>query len=133
LLPFLSHAPEIIEIKMIRSVEQSVAAIWNDLRGQDRGVWSERGSLDLGYRVADGQATRSHISMSNTRRTMHVAVLGKTGSGKSSFLRYLAQQDIESDRGFLYFDLHGHATPFLLRTNNARERRLHRHLSDKFI
>jgi DNA helicase HerA-like ATPase len=44
---------------------------------------------------------------------MHIAVLGKTGTGKSSFLRYLSQQDIEADRGFLYFDLHGDAAPFL--------------------
>jgi hypothetical protein len=64
---------------------------------------------------------------------MHLAVLGKTGTGKSSFLRYLSQQDIEADRGFLYFDLHGDATPSLLREISARERRLHCHLSDKLI
>jgi hypothetical protein len=60
-------------------------------------------------------------------------VLGKTGTGKSSLLRHLAQQDIEADRGFLYFDLHGDTTPFLLSVINARERRLRRHLSDKLV
>lgn len=89
--------------------------------------------MDLGFRVVDGEVTRRHVGLSNTRRAMHVAVLGKTGSGKSSFLRYLSQQDIEADRGFVYFDLHGDATPFLLRTINARERQLRRHLSDKLI
>ena len=64
---------------------------------------------------------------------MHLAVLGKTGTGKSSFLRYLAQQDIAANRGFLYFDLHGDATPFLLRTINTRERRERRHLSDRLV
>ena len=64
---------------------------------------------------------------------MHIAVLGKTGTGKSSLLRYLAQQDIEAGRGFLYFDLHGDATQFLLRTIRARERRLRRHQSDRVI
>lgn len=64
---------------------------------------------------------------------MHVAVLGKSGSGKSSLLKHMSQQDIEADRGFVYFDLHGDATPFLLRTINARERRLRRHLSDRLI
>jgi hypothetical protein len=44
---------------------------------------------------------------------MHVATLGKPGSRK---------QDIEADRGFVYFDLHGDATPFLLRTIAACER-----------
>jgi len=64
---------------------------------------------------------------------MHIAVLGKTGTGKSSFLRYLMLQDIEAERGFLCFDLHGDLTPFLLQAISARERREHRHLSDKLI
>jgi Type IV secretion-system coupling protein DNA-binding domain len=118
---------------MFRFLEQLIATHFNRLRGRKRGAWSERGSLDLGYRVVDGQITRSHVSMTNTRRATHIAVLGKTGSGKSSFLRYLAEQDIASDRGFLYFDLHGDATPLLLRTINARERQERRHLSDKLI
>ncbi len=72
------------------------------------------------------------MSAQRTQRTQCTShVLGKTGSGKSSLLRHLSQQDIEADRGFLYFDLHGDATPFLLRTINARERQEHRHLSDK--
>ena len=107
---------------MIRFLEQLIATMFNRLRGRQRGAWPERGGLYLGYRVVDGAVTRSHVLMSNTRRTTHIAVLGKTGSGKSSFLRYLAEQDIAADRGFLYFDLHGDATPLLLRTINARER-----------
>jgi hypothetical protein len=118
---------------MINFIEQLVAAIWNRLRRRERGAWQETKSLDLGFRVVDGQVTRWHVGLSKARRTMHIAVLGKTGTGKSSFLRYLSQQDIEADRGFLYFDLHGDATPFLLQAINARERRLRRHLSDKLI
>jgi energy-coupling factor transporter ATP-binding protein EcfA2 len=63
----------------------------------------------------------------------HVVVLGKTGSGKSYLLRHMSQQDIEKDRGFIYFDLHGDATPFLMQVINARERRERRHLSDKLV
>src|SRR5438132_2100498 len=115
-------------------LEKLIAAIWNRLRGRHRGAWQqERGSLDLGFRVVDGQVTKRHVGLSNTRRTMHVAVLGKTGTGKSSFLRYLCGQDIEADRGFAYFDLHGDATPDLMRIINARERRERRHLSDRLI
>ena len=90
-------------------------------------------NLKLGFRVVDDQLTRRPIVLSAASRTMHVAVLGKSGSGKSSLLKYMSQQDIEADRGFVYFDLHGDATPFLLRTINARERRLRRHLSDRLI
>jgi hypothetical protein len=118
---------------MITLIEQLVATLWNRLRRREREAWQETKSLDLGFRVVDGQVTRCNVGLSKARRAMHIAVLGKTGTGKSSFLRYLSQQDIEADRGFLYFDLHGDATPFLLRAINTRERRLRRHLSDKLI
>jgi type IV secretory pathway TraG/TraD family ATPase VirD4 len=118
---------------MTKFLEQLIVRIWNRLRSQKRVARQEHGNLDLGYRVSDGEVTRHHVGLSNGRRSMHIAVLGKTGSGKSSLLRYLSQQDIEADRGFIYFDLHGDATPFLLRTINARERRLRRHLSEKVI
>ena len=92
-----------------------------------------KGNLDLGLRVFDGEVTRSHAEIGAERRTMHVAVLGKSGSGKSSLLRYLSQQDINAGRGFVYFDLHGDATPFLLRTIAAREQEIGRHLSNKLV
>lgn len=89
--------------------------------------------LTLGLRVIDYQVTRRRVELTTSQRTIHIAVLGKSGSGKSSLLKHMSQQDIEADRGFVYFDLHGDATPFLLRTIAARERRLRRHLSDKLV
>jgi hypothetical protein len=118
---------------MMNFIENIFAATWNRLRGRNHGAWSERSGLDLGLSVRDGEATRRPVTLTNRQRTMHVAVLGKTGSGKSFFLQHLAEQDIAEDRGFLYFDLHGDATPFLLRTINARERNERRHLSEKVI
>jgi len=64
---------------------------------------------------------------------MHIALLGKTGTGKSSLLKHLCLQDIEAGRGFVYFDLHGDATPFLLSAIAAREWREQTHLSDRLI
>src|SRR5215831_6705721 len=117
---------------MLRFLEQLFVAIWNRL-GRRRGARSEGAALNLGLRVIDGSVTRRPFGISNVRRAQHIAVLGKTGTGKSSFLRHLCVQDIEADRGFVYFDLHGDATPFLLRAINARERRERKHLSDKLI
>src|ERR1039457_4534171 len=117
---------------MLPFLKQFISSVGRLLRG-GRGARQEGGSLDLGLRVNDGEVTRRHVKLSNVRRAMHIAVLGKTGTGKSSLLRHLCQQDIEADRGFLYFDLHGDATPFLLRTINARERRLRRHQSNTLI
>jgi hypothetical protein len=116
---------------MIHFLEQLMAAIWNRLRGGR--AREERGGLTLGLRVVDGQVTKRQIALSNSRRTMHLAVLGKTGTGKSSFLRYLSSQDIAAGRGFVYFDLHGDTVPFLLASISARERRLGRSLNDKLI
>ncbi|MGC1685619.1 MAG: type IV secretion system DNA-binding domain-containing protein [Candidatus Acidiferrales bacterium] len=89
--------------------------------------------INLGFRVRDEQATRSQITIPNDRRAEAVAILGKTGTGKSSLLRYLAKQDIAAGRGFVYFDLHGDATKFLLATIAEQERATKRDLSDKLI
>jgi len=117
---------------MILFFEKFIAALWNRLRGlRRRGV--EREALKLGFRVEDGQVVGRPVTLGASRRAMHLAVLGKTGTGKSSFLRYLSLQDIAQGRGFVYFDLHGDATPFLLGTVAHREARLGRDLSDRLI
>lgn len=118
---------------MFHIFEQLFAAIWNRLQRRGRGEWSEGKSLSLGNRVIDGQIEKAQLWLSAAQRAMHIAVLGKTGTGKSSFLRHLAEQDIHADRGFAYFALHGDDIPFLLATINARERKLRRHLHEKII
>jgi len=118
---------------MIHFLEQLVASIWNRLALRRRGARFGGGSLDLGYRVTDGRPTKSRVTLTSRERMRHVVVLGKTGSGKSYLLRHMSEQDIEKNRGFIYLDLHGDATPFLLRRINARERREHCHLSDRLI
>ena len=118
---------------MIRFLEQIIAAIWNRLALRRREARFHGGSLELGYRVSDGRPTRGRVTLTGRERMRHLVVLGKTGSGKSYLLRHMSEQDIEKGRGFIYLDLHGDATPFLLRRINARERREHRHLSDRLI
>jgi hypothetical protein len=113
-----------------------IAGIWNRLAGQARRAWQDGNQgkrLDLGFRVVDGQITKRRVGIGNIRRAQHLAVLGKTGTGKSSLLKYLAMQDIEADRGFALFDLHGEMWPFLLQVVNARERRLRKHLDHKLV
>lgn len=121
------------ETEMKNFIEQLIAAMWNRLRWRTRGVRQETKSLDLGFRVVDGQVTRSLLGLSRSRRERHLVAVGRTGTGKSRFLQYLMLQDIEADHGFLCFDFHGDITPFLLQWISARERRLHRHLDDKLI
>lgn len=125
--------PRTIPIVMIHFLEQLIATIWNRLRKRGDEAREDRGTLNLGFRVVDEQLTGREVALSNPRRAMHLAVLGKTGTGKSSFLRNLSRQDVASGRGFVYFDLHGDATPFLLGTIAAEESRLGRDLCEKLI
>ena len=119
---------------LIRFLEQLIAAFWNrQVRRQREARFRGGGSLDLGFRVTDEQTTKARVTLTSQERMRHIVVLGKTGSGKSYLLRHMCAQDIEKDRGFVFFDLHGDATPFLLKLINARERRERRHLSEKLV
>jgi hypothetical protein len=118
---------------MIRFLEQLVSSVWNRLHGRRRARQESGGTVKLGAQVADDEVTRRLVGLSPTRRTMHIALLGKTGTGKSSLLKNLCLQDLEAGRGFVYFDLHGDATPFLLRAIAAREWKQQTHLSDRLL
>ena len=100
--------------------ERLIVRLWNRATRRPDSTPNER-ALDLGSRVVEEQAVRDRVAIPHSRRAEHIAVLGKTGTGKSSLLRYLASQDIEAGRGFIYFDLHGDATSFLLAAIAARE------------
>ena len=89
--------------------------------------------LDIGFQILDEQATSIHLPIPNNRRAEHIGILGKTGTGKSSLLRFFLKQDIEAGRGFVCFDLHGDLTAFVLATVAAQEKALKRDLSDRLI
>jgi energy-coupling factor transporter ATP-binding protein EcfA2 len=117
---------------MLDFIEQLVISIFNLIQGR-RKVKPEGHGVTLGYQVVEETVTQRRLSLSQTRRTMHIAILGKTGSGKSSLLRFMAQQDIEAGRGMIYFDLHGDAAPFLLGVVAAQEAKLGQQLHERLI
>src|SRR5713226_38533 len=116
-------------LRLLKAIALKLRNYWNARRARLR----RYRDLDLGFRVYDGQATRSHITIPNNRRAEHIAVLGKTGTGKSSLLRFFLKQDIQAGRGFACFDLHGDLTPFLFSTVAAQEKILRRDLSDRLV
>lgn len=114
-------------------IERVIASGWNRMftpadRSRDAG-----GYLDLGYRIVDGETIRKRAFWLDSKRAEHLAILGKTGQGKSYFLRHLSGQDIRARRGFVFFDLHGDTMPFLLRLIAAEEQRQNTDLSEKLI
>jgi hypothetical protein len=114
-------------------LEKLIASAWNRL-AVARGPRPENGSrLDLGFRVLDGEVQRTRAYLLDSKRCEHAAILGKTGQGKSFFLRHLSGQDIRNRHGFVFFDLHGDTMPFLLRLVAEEERRRGVDLSDRLI
>ncbi len=89
--------------------------------------------IDLGTAVVDEHRTRRRVALAQTIRCQHIFTLGRSGSGKSSFLKHLEQQDVRADHGLLAFDFHAEIKPFLLRLIAQEERRRGRDLSRKLI
>lgn len=116
---------------MSNFIEQSIVQAWNRMRGSGHDTRSA--GLQVGRMIVDGQLTSRQLAIPHTKRAEHIAILGKTGSGKSMLLRHFAGQDIRAGRGFVFFDLHGDATPILLRLIAEQERKQHRDLSEKLI
>jgi hypothetical protein len=78
---------------------------WNNL--SNRAEKRLTGGLPLGKIVLDERVSDETYFLPTSVRTQHMAVGGATGSGKTRFLRSIAQHDIDSGRGFVLFDLHG--------------------------
>ncbi len=90
--------------------------------------------LTLGHTVLHSDLRPDQpVLLSHLTRTEHIGILGKTGTGKSSLLRFLCEQDIRSNRGFVFFDLHGDATPTLARLIALEEQRRGVDLSHRFV
>lgn len=118
---------------MIRYLEQLASSLWNRFNGRRKARKENCGGTILGLQVANDQTTRSRVTLSHARRTMHIAIFGKTGTGKSSLIKHLALQDIEAGRGAIIFDLHGDMTPFILGALARAEWKRQEHLSDRLI
>lgn len=117
---------------MSKIFEKLIAGIWNRAAGSSKPRVVVRG-LDLGWSIVDGQLTQSHTGIPHAKRPEHIAILGKTGTGKSSLLRYMARQDVSREQGFCFFDLHGDATAILLSLVAAQERKTGQDLSQKLV
>lgn len=59
----------------------------------------------LGYSAYRGHRYTARIKPQDRRR--HMYIIGKSGSGKSEFIKSLAKQDIEEGRGVCIMDPHG--------------------------
>lgn len=98
---------------IFRFLEQLIAHAWNRLRAW-RKATPDRSQLQLGHLIEEGSATRKSVGLGQSRRMTHLVVTGMTGSGKSYFLRNIAQQDAKQGVGCAVIDQHGDMVPPIL-------------------
>lgn len=113
-------------------LEKLIARLWNRTVAGRRRLPLATGLL-LGLRVVDEAVTASKVTIPHSRRAMHLALLGRTGTGKSSLIRWFCEQDVKAGRGFFIFDIHGELSPAVLSLIAAEERRTGADLSDRVI
>jgi hypothetical protein len=119
---------------MWKFLEELIAILWNRARSWRKAQPKESPSvLALGHRVVEGEVTSHRITVSQSRRATHTAAFGKTGSGKSYWIKHCAAQDVAANRGGLFIDFHGDLTPFLLGALAERECKGGVLLSDRLI
>jgi hypothetical protein len=118
---------------MIRFLEQLVIALWNRLHGTSKRPKDSSATLTLGFRVVEGQVTNRPVQLSLIMRAMQTALFGKSGSGKTSFIKNDCALAIRANRGAFILDLHGDLTPFVLSTIAAEEEHRQKDLSDRVI
>jgi len=112
--------------------EKMMAGAWNRIvAGNNRPHLS--GGLNFGTAVVDGNLSRTPVLISHIKRTEHIATLGKTGTGKTSLLKYMVAQDIAADRGFVFFDHHGDTAPYILARIAEQEQKRLIDLSPRLI
>lgn len=87
----------------------------------------------IGHLVGLNGDTGVPITVPHAKRAEHMAVLGRTGTGKSSLLRLLSTQDVRADRGLVHIDLHGETTAYMLSLLASEEQRRGVDLSERVI
>ena len=79
--------------------------LWNSL--VDARAPKLEGGLPLGNLIIEDKLTDKPYYLPTERRKVHIVLQGKSGSGKSFYIRHIAQHDIVAGRGLILFDLHG--------------------------
>jgi len=64
-------------------------------------------TLNLGWYYSENKEDYQLAKISEKDRATHFYIVGATGTGKTKFLEYLIQQDIEKGNGFGVIDPHG--------------------------
>lgn len=78
---------------------------WMSARTAPAPVNVPQSGLHLGFNVYRGKKTEIYMNEADRRR--HTYIIGKTGSGKTEFIKNMALQDIRNGKGVAVIDPHG--------------------------
>lgn len=85
-------------------VDKILSRIWNGfLSRKPKALLS---GLLLGFLVCDDRPTKYKTFLGQTHRARHTLLLGRNGTGKSSLIECMIEQDIKAGRGFLAVKFH---------------------------
>ena len=97
--------------QFLLSDEKNAASASQDviLHADDIPVINEQipNTLNLGWYYSDEEEAIQMAKVAQEDRATHLYVIGATGSGKTKFLEFLIQQDIDQQQGFAVIDPHG--------------------------
>ena len=111
-------------------LEKAFSKLWNWVfTGKPKALSS---GLLLGFLIRDERPTRYKVLLSHTQRARHTLLLGRNGTGKSSLIDSLIEQDIRAGRGFLAIKFHDDHRR-ILSVIAAEEKRTGKDLSDRTI
>jgi hypothetical protein len=88
--------------------------------------------LPLGFLVSDDRPTKYRVFLSQRQRVTHTLLLGRTGTGKSSLIDSMMEQDLRAGRGFLAIKFHDDHKR-ILAAIACEEKRTGKDLSDRTI
>lgn len=81
---------------------------------------SQQAGVSLGTNVYQG--VEKTVFIAEKDRQEHMSVLGKTGTGKSTFLHNLIHQDIQAGKGIAVIDAHGRLIEKILQNSIPKSR-----------
>ncbi len=91
------------------------AGLNKNLSHQLIGLNSKPTKHDLILGKSDDQSKKTFIALSTLERQRHIYIVGATGSGKSTMLKYALYQDMKNNNGLLLIDPHGDLAEDILR------------------
>lgn len=117
---------------MAQSFFKFVVGLWNRWVSRGRRKAHAVGLL-LGFAIADEAVTNRAFYLSATRRMQHVVIVGRTGSGKTSWLLNACESDVNDGRGFIFPALHSDVIPAVMAAIAHREQMTGADFSDRVI